>query len=184
MRWKDFFWSIRVPVRLASWIPIPVILLQVAFTAGATSLPRDTFISKGKVFTDTNSRVVGWATSNMNSSVQTIGYWDRRGKREKGNSYRNLRNHLTFQGDYYDLWQRRVERGLVAGKQTKVQIYNFGENGAASDAGLTYLYVALLTRPEVVVLELKYERRLHATWHFGRSVTGQSPQHDWPAPRK
>lgn len=35
---------------------------------------------RGSVFTDVNSRVVGWAIVNMNSSVQTLGYWDRRGK--------------------------------------------------------------------------------------------------------
>ncbi|MGR9149587.1 SGNH/GDSL hydrolase family protein [Rhizobium leguminosarum] len=60
---------------------------------------------------------------------------------------------LTYQGDGSDPWQAQVQRGLVAGKQTNVGIYNFGENGAASDAGLLYLYRALNVRAEIVVLE-------------------------------
>jgi hypothetical protein len=35
---------------------------------------------RGSVVTDMNSRVVSWATSNLNLAVQTVGYWDRRGK--------------------------------------------------------------------------------------------------------
>ncbi|NNU66520.1 hypothetical protein G9X67_14675 [Rhizobium sp. WYCCWR 11152] len=41
----------------------------------------DTLGYRGIVMTDVNSRVVGYAASNMNSSVQTVGYWDRRSKR-------------------------------------------------------------------------------------------------------
>ncbi|MBY3228532.1 SGNH/GDSL hydrolase family protein [Rhizobium laguerreae] len=60
---------------------------------------------------------------------------------------------LTFQGDYFNLWQRQVERGLHEGKETSARIYNFGENGQDSAGGLFYLYRALQTRPEIVVLE-------------------------------
>ncbi|OWV67948.1 hypothetical protein ATY76_13570 [Rhizobium sp. R339] len=60
---------------------------------------------------------------------------------------------LTYQGDYFNLWQRQVERGLREGKQSIARIYNFGENGADSAIGLTFLYRALRTRPEIVVLE-------------------------------
>ncbi|MBY5733493.1 SGNH/GDSL hydrolase family protein [Rhizobium leguminosarum] len=60
---------------------------------------------------------------------------------------------LTYQGDYFNLWQRQVERGLREGKQSVARLYNFGENGAASDTGLFFLNRALITRPEIVVLE-------------------------------
>lgn len=60
---------------------------------------------------------------------------------------------LTYQGDYFNLWQRQVERGLREGKQTIARLYNFGENGADSAIGLSFLYRALTVRPEIVVLE-------------------------------
>ncbi len=60
---------------------------------------------------------------------------------------------LTFQGDYYDLWQRQVERGLREGKTSIARLYNFGELGAASDFGLTFLPKLLAFRPEIVALE-------------------------------
>lgn len=60
---------------------------------------------------------------------------------------------LTFQGDYFGLWQRQVERGLREGKQSNVEIYNFGENGADSQIGLSFLSRALIVRPDIVVFE-------------------------------
>ncbi len=50
------------------------------FTMGVKPVG-DSFGYRGSVMTDINSRVVGWAVTNMTSSVQTIGYWDRRGKK-------------------------------------------------------------------------------------------------------
>jgi len=60
---------------------------------------------------------------------------------------------LTYQGNYYDLWQRQVERGLLEGKTTIARMHNFGENGAASAQGLLSLHQALIIRPEIVILE-------------------------------
>jgi hypothetical protein len=40
----------------------------------------DSWGYRGSVVTDMNSRVVSWATSNLNLAVQTVGYWDRAGR--------------------------------------------------------------------------------------------------------
>ncbi len=40
----------------------------------------DGFTARGQVFTDINGRVMAYATANINSSIQTLGYWDSRGK--------------------------------------------------------------------------------------------------------
>jgi hypothetical protein len=52
----------------------------VLFWPVATKISAQDLSSRGYVFTDVNSRVVGYADANMTSSVITIGYRDPRGK--------------------------------------------------------------------------------------------------------
>lgn len=73
---------------------------------------------------------------------------------------------LTRQSGAPNFWQKQVELGLRAGKETIARIFNFGEDGADSNIGLGFLSRALIVRPEIVLIEYNMNNA-----YVARSIT-------------